>query len=105
MIGEQVSAVRRTLLRELRDGDVLGDHTFTHPDLLAAATCAASYSETIDVIRSLTGYTPCVFRPPYGDYDQSIIDSALAWASHDPLERRPQRLHPARQQRDRAART
>ena len=34
MIGEQVDATyRATLLRELRDGDVLGDHTFTHPDL------------------------------------------------------------------------
>ena len=43
MIGEQVSAVyRETLLRELRDGDVLGDHTFTHPDLVSATKCARS---------------------------------------------------------------
>ena len=77
MIGEQVSvSYRRTLLRELRDGDVLGDHTFTHPDLLASGDVRSQLQETIAAIRSLTGYTPCVFRPPYGDYDQSVIQTA-----------------------------
>ncbi|HSZ06426.1 MAG TPA: polysaccharide deacetylase family protein [Solirubrobacteraceae bacterium] len=77
MIGEQVSAAyRRTLLRELRGGDVLGDHTFTHPDLLGSGEVRAQLRKTIAVIRSLTGYTPCVFRPPYGDYDQSVVQTA-----------------------------
>jgi len=77
MIGEQVNATyRATLLRELRDGDVLGDHTFTHPDLTATGGVYAQLHRTIQVIRSLTGYTPCVFRPPYGAYDQSVVQIA-----------------------------
>ena len=28
------------------------------------------------MIRSLTGYTPCVFRPPYGDYDANVLQTA-----------------------------
>ena len=77
MIGEQVSAgYRATLLRELRDGDVLGDHTFTHPDLITAGGVRSQLQRTIGVIRSLSGYTPCVFRPPYGDYDQSVVQTA-----------------------------
>jgi peptidoglycan-N-acetylglucosamine deacetylase len=77
MIGEQVSpAYRPTLLRELRDGDVLGDHTFTHPDLVTAGGVREQLQKTIAAIRSLTGYTPCVFRPPYGDYDESVIQTA-----------------------------
>ncbi len=77
MIGDQVSSVyRKTLLRELRDGDVPGDHTFTHPDLAMTGDVRAQLQRTIAVIRSLTGYTPCVFRPPYGAYDQSIIQTA-----------------------------
>jgi peptidoglycan/xylan/chitin deacetylase (PgdA/CDA1 family) len=77
MIGEQVSAsYRPTLLRELRNGDVLGDHTFTHPDLIQSGGVRAQLERTIAAIRALTGYTPCVFRPPYGDYDQSIIQTA-----------------------------
>jgi len=77
MIGEQVSAAYKpTLLRELRNGDALGDHTFTHPNLTLAGDVRAQLLQTIAAIRSLTGYTPCVFRPPYGDYDQSIIQTA-----------------------------
>jgi peptidoglycan-N-acetylglucosamine deacetylase len=77
MIGEQVSAVyRNVLLRELRNGDVLGDHTFTHPDLLVSGGVRAQLQKTIAAIRGLTGYAPCVFRPPYGDYDQSVVQSA-----------------------------
>jgi peptidoglycan-N-acetylglucosamine deacetylase len=77
MIGEQVSgAYRATLLRELRNGDVLGDHTFTHPDLELSGEVRGQLQRTISVIRALTDYSPCVFRPPYGDYDQSIIQTA-----------------------------
>jgi peptidoglycan-N-acetylglucosamine deacetylase len=77
MIGEQVSAqYKPTLLRELRNGDVLGDHTFTHPDLTVSGGVRAQLQQTIAVIRALTGYSPCVFRPPYGDYNQSVIQTA-----------------------------
>ncbi len=79
MIGEQVSAAyRQMLLRELRDGDVLGDHTFTHPLLTRVAAVREQLQRTIAVIHSLSGYTPCVFRPPYGAYDSSIVASARA---------------------------
>jgi len=77
MIGEHVSAsFRSMLLRELRAGDVLGDHTFTHPDLLTSGGVRGQLQKTIAVIRSLTGYTPCVFRPPYGYYNQSVVQTA-----------------------------
>ncbi len=77
MIGEQISAEYRSVtLRELRDGDVLGDHTFTHPDLTTVANVREQLQRTIGVIRSLTGYTPCVFRPPYGDYDANVLQTA-----------------------------
>ena len=77
MIGRQISAVYRSvMLRELRDGDVLGDHTFTHPDLTAVANVREQLQRTIGVIRSLTGYTPCVFRPPYGAYDANVLQTA-----------------------------
>ena len=77
LIGSQVTAsYRGTLLRELRDGDVLGDHSFTHPDLVRSGGVRTQLSATIRAIRSLSGYTPCVFRPPYGAYDQSTVRTA-----------------------------
>jgi peptidoglycan/xylan/chitin deacetylase (PgdA/CDA1 family) len=77
MIGEQVTgAYRGTLQRELRDGDTLGDHSFTHPDLTRSGDVYGQLHSTLLAIRRLTGYTPCVFRPPYGAVDQSVIDTA-----------------------------
>jgi peptidoglycan/xylan/chitin deacetylase (PgdA/CDA1 family) len=79
MIGEQVNRrYRETLREELRDGDALGDHTWTHPDLalLSPGAVARQLIGTREVIRRESGYTPCVFRPPYGDYDATTVGVA-----------------------------
>jgi len=77
MIGEQVrGAYTSMLLRELRDGDVLGDHTYTHPDLTLSSEVRRQLARTIAAIRSLSGYTPCIFRPPYGHYNESVLATA-----------------------------
>jgi peptidoglycan/xylan/chitin deacetylase (PgdA/CDA1 family) len=77
MIGRQVTAAyRQTILRELREGDVPGDHTFTHPDLTRSPDVRGELQKTISAIRALSGYTPCVFRPPYGDVDAHVVSTA-----------------------------
>jgi len=77
MIGDQVGpAYKATLLRELRDGDVLGDHSFTHPNLTLNGRVRGQLESTVRAVRALTGYTPCVFRPPYGYYNQSTVQIA-----------------------------
>lgn len=74
MIGRQItSSYRETMLHELRAGDVLGDHTFTHPDLTRSSNVRGELQKTLSVIRAQTGYTPCVFRPPYGDVNASVV--------------------------------
>ncbi len=77
MIGEQLSAGYRSVLREeLRNGDALGDHTWTHPDLVVSGGVQSQLQRTKSAIAALSGYTPCVFRPPYGDYDGSVVRTA-----------------------------
>jgi peptidoglycan/xylan/chitin deacetylase (PgdA/CDA1 family) len=75
VIGRLVSAAyRATMLRALRDGDVLGDHSYNHPDLaLRGVDVRGQLLHTIGAIRAQTGYTPCLFRPPYGAYDESVV--------------------------------
>ena len=74
LVGREVTgAYRAELLRELRDGDALGDHTFTHPYLTASPDVRGQLVRTLAAIRAQTGYTPCVFRPPYGVYDSRVI--------------------------------
>jgi peptidoglycan/xylan/chitin deacetylase (PgdA/CDA1 family) len=77
MIGRQVTAsYQSTLHRELREGDALGDHTWSHPDLVVSGGVRSQLQQTLEAIRRVSGYTPCVFRPPYGDSDASVVQTA-----------------------------
>jgi peptidoglycan-N-acetylglucosamine deacetylase len=78
LIGRQVAGHRVLLRRELADGDVLGNHSFTHPDLVRAGGVSTQLSETSEAIERVASYRPCVFRPPYGAYDSAVADAALA---------------------------
>jgi peptidoglycan-N-acetylglucosamine deacetylase len=74
MIGEQISAGDGSLLKEeLRDGDALGDHTWSHPDLVGSREVAGQLQRTKQAIARVSGYVPCVFRPPYGAYDNTVV--------------------------------
>ena len=62
-------------VRELRDGDVVGNHTETHPELalLGARAQYEELYEQIARIELLGGPRPDLFRPPYGSYDATTM--------------------------------
>ncbi len=68
VIGSQVRDHPEALRRELRDGDIVGDHTWTHADmtLLPAAVQRQQIVLTAEAIRAATGFSPCLWRAPYG---------------------------------------
>jgi peptidoglycan/xylan/chitin deacetylase (PgdA/CDA1 family) len=81
-IGRQISsydpdgAVER---RMLADGDMIGDHTWSHPDMakLPPAAERAQLLDSVAAIKHATGgFTPCLWRPPYGDASPSLIKLA-----------------------------
>ncbi|MGO9161747.1 MAG: polysaccharide deacetylase family protein [Streptosporangiaceae bacterium] len=77
-IGEN-EAARPSLVREEgRDGFAIGNHTWDHPDmaLLTRREQAAELYRTSIEQKSLTGFVPCVFRPPYGDYNSTTLSLA-----------------------------
>jgi peptidoglycan/xylan/chitin deacetylase (PgdA/CDA1 family) len=77
VIGRLVGArYRAEMLRELRDSDAIGDHSFTHPYLTRVPNSDAQLRSTLAAVRAQTGYTPCVFRPPYGAYNARVVGSA-----------------------------
>ncbi|GGZ29128.1 hypothetical protein GCM10010387_23030 [Streptomyces inusitatus] len=53
------------------DGHEIGNHSYTHPDLvrLDAATAFAELRDTSRVVRAQTGRAPKLFRPPFGSTD------------------------------------
>jgi len=81
-IGDQISAFDRTGALERRmlaDGDMIGDHTWTHPVMssLSPAQQRSQLLQTVDAIRHATrGFTPCLWRPPYGAISPSLVSLA-----------------------------
>jgi peptidoglycan-N-acetylglucosamine deacetylase len=74
-IGEMLRYFSASTLRELRDGDVIGDHTETHPEMarLSRHDQHEELFEQIARIELLGGRRPVLFRPPYGSYDATTM--------------------------------
>lgn len=77
-IGDQIGTYDRggaLERRMLRDGDMIGDHTWSHPNVAGAGPFAASQiSGTAAAIRGAThGFRPCLFRAPYGAVSPALI--------------------------------
>ena len=77
-IGEQEAEWPSDVRAEARDGFLIGNHTWNHPDMttLSTAEQASELDKVIAEQQSLVGTSPCVFRPPYGDYDSTTLSLA-----------------------------
>ena len=64
--------------RMLADGDMIGDHTWSHPDVSGAGSFAEGQIESAAAaIRGATGgFTPCLFRAPYGALSPALLTEA-----------------------------
>jgi len=80
-IGDQISEFDPTGSVErqaLADGDIIGDHTWTHPDMtkLSSGGQASQLSLTAAAIRRATGFSTCIWRPPYGSINSQVVSLA-----------------------------
>jgi peptidoglycan-N-acetylglucosamine deacetylase len=78
-IGEQISTYGRSVDRRmLADGDMIGDHTWSHATVSGDGPFAAGeISQAADAIRGATGgFTPCLFRAPGGAVSSALISEA-----------------------------
>lgn len=59
-------------------GHEIGNHSYTHPHLpqISLDEVRDQLVRTGAIIRNTTGRTPYLFRPPFGEYDQSILNVA-----------------------------
>ena len=72
-------AARPWLVREeVKEGYVMGNHTWNHPHMaaLSAARQAAELSQASAEQRFIAGTVPCAFRPPYGEYNPTTLSLA-----------------------------
>ena len=58
-------------------GHEIGNHSATHPDMtgLTSEKIASELQVTSDVIEKITGKKTTLFRPPFGAYDNHVIET------------------------------
>ena len=74
VVGSVVPGDTSVLRRALAHGHELANHSLNHEALPSSASLRA----TSDRINAATGFTPCTFRPPYGDYNSGTVAAARA---------------------------
>ena len=77
-VGYGIADYTSSLLNERAAGYLLGNHTVSHPDmaLLPASNQLEEMTQVDRQQRALTSTVDCVFRPPYGDYNNDTIAMA-----------------------------
>ena len=74
VIGSNVDQYPELLERELSEGHEIGNHTDTHPHLrgINGALLFDEVEKCENAIKSVTGVTPTLFRPPEGVIEDSV---------------------------------
>jgi peptidoglycan/xylan/chitin deacetylase (PgdA/CDA1 family) len=74
--GARAEAYPELLQRIVNEGHVVGNHTYGHPNLVEASdmdTLETEVLRTEEIINSVVGYRPKLFRAPYGFlYDELL---------------------------------
>jgi peptidoglycan-N-acetylglucosamine deacetylase len=74
-IGEQERYFSEGTIAEIKSGDVIGDHTETHP-MMATLSAHEQYEELFEQIARIElvgGPRPRLFRPPYGSFNATTF--------------------------------
>lgn len=75
MTGGWVESYPEDVRAILADGHDLGNHSENHKNMsqLSDEQCREEIQKVHTRVQELTGYEMCLFRPPYGDYDNHVI--------------------------------
>ena len=78
MTGGWVEAYPDDVKAILADGHDLGNHSENHKNMsqLSNSECEEELMAVHRKVKELTGYEMFLFRPPYGDYDNDVINVA-----------------------------
>ncbi len=73
VLGEQVARRPEVLQRIIAEGHEIGNHTYTHPDMLTISNQQqrAEMQKLNNILKTM-GVKPRFFRPPYGSYNKKL---------------------------------
>jgi peptidoglycan/xylan/chitin deacetylase (PgdA/CDA1 family) len=77
-LGVNSAARPQSVRSEAGAGYMLGNHTWDHPDMttLSASAQGTEMDQATAEQKSLVGFPPCAFRPPYGSYNSTTLSLA-----------------------------
>ncbi len=80
LVGRAVRAYPAVVRREVRDGDAVGNHTWSHSHmiLMDASAVRDSLSRTDAAIFAAAGVHSRIMRPPFGARDWLVLDEVRA---------------------------
>lgn len=78
MCGYWVDDYPEEVMKIAMAGHDLGNHSATHPHMsqLSKEQIEREITETHEKVLALTGYEMELFRPPFGEYDNNVIEAA-----------------------------
>lgn len=64
--------------QEYNNGNIVGNHSWSHPELtlLSASAISSQLTATSNAIQTTIGVWPIFFRPPYGAFNRTVLDEA-----------------------------
>lgn len=93
IIGQNAEKNPELVLRQYEEGHELANHTFTHPWTTSIQTLDKELKQTNEIIFSITGFRPTLFRPVGGQYTDDMISTAVKngfkvvmWSWHQDTE-------------------
>lgn len=65
-------------------GHEIGTHSYAHPHMnsLSKEQILADLQKNHDMLKELTGVDPTLFRPPFGEYSNKVIEAASSLGYH-----------------------
>ena len=93
IIGENAEKNPELVLRQYEEGHELANHTYTHPWTPSVKRLEKELKQTNEIIFSITGFRPTLFRPVGGQYTDEMINTAIKngfkvvmWSWHQDTE-------------------
>lgn len=86
LTGREIQYSKNVVKRMSDEGHIVGNHTYSHIDLKRTdyAKAKEEIEKTNECIKKVTGKTPKYIRPPYGDWDDWLLEetdmSIVLWS-------------------------
>ena len=76
VIGSRCELYPKVMKRMVKEGHRLGNHTWSHPNMVKMSNEAIlkELTKTDEIIKKYAGYTPVIFRSPYGSLKREQVE-------------------------------